>query len=102
MSTGLADDDMEIQSVNGLDSPDRDTCHDLTVDAIPHYKDARLLNKAGVREVDMCHKAKMKDVDLATADAGEPRLCHVAQIDDMRMPTIVKCAVVKESGRAGG
>ena len=101
MSTGPADDDVAIQSVNGSDSPDRDTCHDLTVDAIPHYKDARLLNKAGVREVDMCHKAKMKDADLATADAGEPRLCHVAQIDDMRMPAISKCAGVKDCGKAG-
>ena len=30
-----------------LDRPDRDMCHDLTVDAIPHYKDARLLRNAG-------------------------------------------------------
>ena len=49
----------------------------------------------------MCHKAKMKDVDLATADAGEPRLCHVARIDDMRMPAISKCAGVKDCGNAG-
>ena len=49
----------------------------------------------------MCHQAEVKDADLAAADAGEPRLCHVAQIDDMRMPAISKCAGVKDCGKMG-
>ena len=49
----------------------------------------------------MCHQAEVKDADLVAADAREPRLCHVTQIDDMRMPAISKCAGVKDCGKAG-
>ena len=34
-----------------LDRPDRDMCHDLTVDAIPQNQHAHGINKAGVRTV---------------------------------------------------